>query len=197
MAEEVSLAILDDYANVAPKHFHRVSNLRITQIRETLDSNTSSGLEAQIERLQPYTVNSTRRERTAFPADLVNNLPNLKLVLSSGLRNASLDLEAFKARGIPVTGTKGEATSTSHEEEFEAPPPKGYSAVNQHAWALLLALCGRIPQDDRAVKTSSSTWQSGVGISLGGKTLGLVGLGKLGTLMGEVAIKAFQMKVIA
>lgn len=190
------LAILDDYANVAPKHFQHIPNLKVDSFPDTLDPSTSSGLEALAKRLEPYPVVSCMRERTAFPSELIQKLPNLKLLLSSGNRNAALDVQALKDRGIPVTGTKGDQPSTQ-SEGFEPPPPPGYSAVNQHAWALLLSLCGRIPQDDRALKTEAGIWQSGLGVSLGGKTLGLVGLGKLGTAMAKVGVQSFGMKAIA
>ncbi|CAK3948213.1 hypothetical protein DOTSEDRAFT_126269 [Lecanosticta acicola] len=202
-----SLAILDDYAHIAPKHFQPLQSkglLRtVDSFPETLNPTKPEDLQALIERLTPYHIISTMRERTAFPAEVIDRLPNLKLLLSSGTRNAALDLDAFRQRGIPVTATRGDQPATA-SDDFEPPPPPGYSAVNQHAWALLLSLCGRIPQDDRALKkqksdfrASSSSWQSGVGISLGGKTLGLLGLGKLGTAFARVAVQSFGMKVIA
>ncbi|KAK4504062.1 hypothetical protein PRZ48_004977 [Zasmidium cellare] len=193
---ETSLAILDDYANVAPKHFKHIPNLKIDTFPETLDPSTPSGLEALAKRLEPYPVVSCMRERTAFPSELIQKLPNLKLLLSSGNRNAALDLQALKERGVPVTGTKGDLPQTQ-SEGFDPPPPPGYSAVNQHAWALLLSLCGRIPQDDRLLKTEAGAWQNGLGVSLGGKTLGLVGLGKLGTAMAKVGVLGFGMKIVA
>ncbi|KAF2170102.1 hypothetical protein M409DRAFT_64464 [Zasmidium cellare ATCC 36951] len=192
----IHLAILDDYADVAPKHFKHIPNLQLDSFPDTLDPSTPAGLEALAKRLEPYPIVSCMRERTAFPAELIQKLPNLKLLLSSGNRNAALDLEALKERGVPVTGTKGDSPSKP-SGEFDAPPPPGYSAVNQHAWALLLSLCGRIPQDDRKLKTDAGAWQNGLGVSLGGKTLGLVGLGKLGTAMAKVGVLGFGMKVVA
>lgn len=141
------------------------------------------------------------RERTPFPAELQQKLPNLKLLLTTGVRNNALDLKAASQQGILVAGTKGErpdhASSDTDEKEEDLPPPPGHSAVNQHAWALLLSLCGRIPQDDRALKTDKTSWQNGLNISLAGKTLGIVGLGKLGTAMAKIGVLAFGMKVLA
>ncbi|KAK4626060.1 D-3-phosphoglycerate dehydrogenase [Fulvia fulva] len=192
------IAVLDDYANIAQTHFSKLQNVQVDSFPKTLNAATPKGLEALAKRLEPYKIISTMRERTAFRSALIKQLPNLKLLLTSGTRNASLDLATFSERGIPVAGTKGERPSNPDpNSDYEPPPPAGYSAVNQHAWALLLALCGRIPEDDRALKTSSTAWQSGLGISLGGKTLGLVGLGKLGTAFGRVAVQMFGMKVLA
>lgn len=196
-----SLAILDDYPGVAPKHFQHIQGLKVDSFPETLNPSTSNGLEALIQRLKPYEIISCMRERTPFPAELLQSLPNLKILLTTGLRNAALDLKAASSQGIIVAGTKGERPKhTSQEEEDEEedlPPPAGHSAVNQHAWALLLSLCGRIPQDDRALKTNKKSWQNGLNISLAGKTLGVVGLGKLGTAMAKVGVLAWGMKVLA
>ncbi|SMR41479.1 unnamed protein product [Zymoseptoria tritici ST99CH_1E4] len=196
--EAIRLAILDDYPGIAPKHFQHIAGLKIDSFPETLSPNHKDGLEALIKRLEPYPIISTMRERTAFPAELIQNLPNLKLLLTTGLRNAALDLPAFSKHNVIVAGAKGERpANAAGENEYDLPPPPPHSAVNQHAWALLLSLAGRIPQDDRALKTSSTAWQNGTNVALAGKTLGLVGLGKLGTAMAKVGVLAFGMKVIA
>lgn len=197
--QKIAMAVLDDYANIAAKHFQKIEGLQIDSFPDTLNTGNSSDLEVLIERLQPYEVISSMRERTAFPAALQKNLPNLKLVLTTGMRNASIDLQAASSYNITVTGTKGDHPSTpSQAKDYDPPPPAGHSTVNQHAWALLLSLCSRIPQDDRALRTRPEAWQtSGTIITLPGKTLGLFGLGKLGTAMGKTAILAFGMKVVA
>lgn len=191
-----SIAILDDYPGVAPKHFQHIKGLKIDSFPKTLSPSTPEGLEALVKRLEPYPIISCMRERTAFPADLQKKLPNLKLLLTTGTRNNALDLKAATDLNIVVAGTKGERPANPSADE-ELPPPAGHSAVNQHAWALLLSLCGRIPQDDRALKTSKDAWQQGMNIAIAGKTIGLLGLGKLGTAMAKVAVLAFGMKVIA
>lgn len=144
------------------------------------------------------------RERTAFPATLLERLPNLKYILTTGARNASIDIAAAKRLGIIVTGTTGagEPTNLDLYDDGDVPPPTssvvGANAVNQHTWALLLALCGRISEDDNALRHGpGEAWQSGLGISLGGKTMGVVGMGKLGALMARTAVLGFGMKVVA
>lgn len=194
----ISLAILDDYAGIAPKHFEHINGLTVDSFPDTLDPTKPDGLEKSIERLKSYEIISTMRERTAIPWGLLVKLPNLKMVMTTGARNASIDIQTASEREVIVTGTVG--GKPKHPKNFstsDTPPPPQASSVNQHSWALLLSLCGRIPQDDNAVKTDPNAWQSGLAIPLGGKTLGLIGLGKLGTLMAQTAVQAFGMKAIA
>ena len=195
-SQQHSLAILDDYANIAPKHFQHISHLKIDSFPTTLNPKDSSGLDALAARLEPYTIISTMRERTPFPAALLSRLPNLKVLLTTAARNASIDLECASQRGVVVTGTKGDQPKDP-ENWMDLPPEAKWTSVNQHAWALLLALCSRLPKDDTALKTDPEAWQSGMMIPLGGKTLGLVGLGKLGALMAKTGALAFGMKAIA
>lgn len=194
----ISVAILDDYQGIAAKHFQHISGIKVDSFPDTLQSTKKADLEAQIKRLQPYQVISTMRERTAFPAELQKQLPNLKLLMTTAARNASIDLDAATEQGIIVTGTAG--GKPKHMENFSSddlPPPERANSVNQHSWALLLGLCGNIARDDNALKTDPQAWQSGLTIPLGGKTLGLVGLGKLGSLMVKTGVLAFGMKAIA
>ncbi|EME82751.1 uncharacterized protein MYCFIDRAFT_36323 [Pseudocercospora fijiensis CIRAD86] len=190
------VAVLDDYAGTSTNHFARVQGLKVDHFPETLNAAKSEGLKALVERLRPYEVISSMRERTAFPAELQNQLPNLKLLMTTGTRNASIDLNSATENNIIVTGTKGDRPA-NQSADYDPPPPAGQSTVNQHAWALLLSLCGRIVHDDRALKTSPTAWQSSLIITIPGKTLGLLGLGKLGTMMAKTAISAFDMNVIA
>ena len=194
---ETFVAILDDYQGIAPAHFKRLSGIKVDSFPDTLQMTKSEDLEEQVRRLEPYQVISTMRERTAFPEELQIRLPNLKLLMTTGPRNASIDLDAATENGVIVTGTAG--GKPKHMENWSSddlpPPPQGNS-VNQHSWALLLGLCGNIAKDDHAVKMESG-WQSTLAIPLGGKTLGLVGLGKLGSLMAQTGIQAFGMKAIA
>ena len=194
---ETFVAILDDYQGIAPAHFKRLSEIKVDSFPDTLQMTKSEDLEEQVRRLEPYQVISTMRERTAFPEELQKRLPNLKLLMTTGARNASIDLNAATENGVVVTGTAG--GKPKHMENWSSddlpPPPQGNS-VNQHSWALLLGLCGNIAKDDHAVKMESG-WQSTLAIPLGGKTLGLVGLGKLGSLMAQTGIQAFGMKAIA
>jgi len=196
---QVNLAILDDYSSIAVKHFSHIQNLKVDDFPVTLDPTTTNGFEELVQRLQDYEIISTMRERTPISSALMARLPKLKLIMTTALRNASINVAAAKTKGILVTGTKGNAPSGKDLEAFgdDLPPPPEGNSVNQHAWALLLSLASRIARDDAALKSSPESWQSGLMIPLGGKVLGCVGLGKLGLLMAKTAILGFGMKVVA
>ena len=117
------------------------------------------------------------RERTAFPRALLERLPKLKLLVTTGMRNASIDVAAATARGIVVCGTAGLPYPTA-----------------ELTWGLILALVRRIPAEDRA--TREGRWQISCGLGLNGKTLGVIGLGGLGSRVAKVG-RAFEMGVIA
>lgn len=205
-SSSTSIAILDEYANIAKPHFQHIEGLKIDSFPETLDPKTPDGLSKLAEQLKPYPVISTMRERTPFPADLIKQLPNLKLVLTTGMKNAAFDMAAFAERGVVVTGATGarpkpndaaDGAPLQRVETGTLPPPPQHDSTTQHTWALLLALCARIPQDDHAVKRVPGAWQSGMTVALGGKTLGLCGLGRLGTNTARIGVQAFGMKVVA
>lgn len=197
-SSDVSLAILDDYPGVAPEHFKHISGLKVNSYPETLDPTKQDGLNALVSRLKPYQIVSTMRERTPINAEVQKQLPNLKLLMTTSMRNASIDMKSATERGIIVTGTQGgRPNGTNAFSSDDLPPPPEGNSVNQHAWALLLGLCSRLPRDDHAVKSDSHAWQSGLMIPLGGKILGCVGLGRLGALMAKTGAQAFGMKVIA
>lgn len=118
------------------------------------------------------------RERTPFPRDLISRLPNLKLLLTTGVRNNGLDLPAFKDQGVPVAGTKGGGQSTQ-----------------QHCVAMILALARNLIADDLSVK--SGGWQTGITLPLAGRKFGVLGLGRLGLAVGKMMYLAFDMKLIA
>jgi phosphoglycerate dehydrogenase-like enzyme len=117
------------------------------------------------------------RERTPLPRSLIERLPNLEHLVTSGMRNLAIDLGAAKDRGIVVTGT----------------PILPYPAA-EHTWALILSLAKRVPADDRNVR--GGQWGTALGVGLHGKTLGTVGLGKLGAQVARFGL-AFGMRVIA
>ena len=129
------------------------------------------------------------RERTAFPRELLEQLPELELVVTTGMRNASLDVEYLRERGVRVCGTGIPGYGGSAQE-----PPPGVPSTIEVAWALILALFKRVVHEDRALR--SGIWQQGLPSNLAGATLGLVGLGRLGALMVAPA-RAFGMEVIA
>ena len=127
--------------------------------------------------LAPFEIVGIMRERTAFPGALIEQLPNLKLLVTTGLRNASVDVKAANERGITVCGTPG-----------------GGHATAELAMGLMLGLARNFHTEIANVR--EGRWQSTVGLDMRGKTLGLLGLGKLGSELATFA-KAFQMKLIA
>ena len=118
------------------------------------------------------------RERTLFNSSVLSRLPNLKLIVTSGMRNAAIDLEFASTNGITVCGTKNLS-----EPAIEL------------TWALLLGLARNLTQENHALKTNGP-WQSTLGIGLSGKQLGVIGLGKIGSQVAKIG-KAFGMNVVA
>jgi phosphoglycerate dehydrogenase-like enzyme len=169
------LAILDDYQNVALSMADWDGlrpSLQIQTFRDTLKSE-----DAVAERLRDFEIVVAMRERTAFRRSLLERLPKLKLLVTTGMVNASIDKKAAAERGIIVSGT----TSLRHP-------------TAELTWGLMLALARNITREDAGMRQGA--WQTTVGISLHGKVLGILGLGKLGS---QVAVfgKAFMMDVIA
>ena len=117
------------------------------------------------------------RERSPFKRDLIERLPNLKMVVTAGMRNAALDLDACKDRGIPVLGTGGSAQATP-----------------ELAWGMMLSLARNIHIENARMREGS--WITTLGTDMQGKTLGVLGLGRLGVKMSQIA-HAFDMNVIA
>jgi phosphoglycerate dehydrogenase-like enzyme len=136
-----------------------------------------SDADAVAERLLPYEVVCVMRERTPLGAEMIERLPNLKLIASTGPRNASIDLKAAAARGIAVVHTGYSGTPTV-----------------ELTWALILAGARHIVAEANAVR--SGGWQHSIGDDLSGKTLGIIGLGNLGSQVAKIGL-AFGMRVIA
>ena len=130
-----------------------------------------------VARLGPYDVVCIMRERTPFPGSVLAALPHLKLLVTSGMRNLSIDMAAAARRGICVSGTNARGGATP-----------------EMVWALILALVRNIPTEDRELRAGH--WQTTIGTQLSGKTLGLVGLGRVGGAVARVAI-AFEMNLLA
>jgi phosphoglycerate dehydrogenase-like enzyme len=128
-------------------------------------------------RLEPFAFVIAMRERTPFPAALFDRLPRLRLLVTTGMANAAIDLDAAAAHGVTVCGTGSPA-----------------SATPELTWALILGLARRLPAE--AASMASGGWQHTVGRDLAGGTLGLVGLGRLGTAVAAVG-RAFGMRVTA
>jgi len=170
------LAIINDYQELALKttDWGRLpDSIEVDVFHDQL----TDGQEAAA-RLQPYGIIVTAREETRFDQTLINSLPNLKLLVFHGARNAALDLTALDARGVAVCGT-------------------GYGFTNgtvELAWALVLGLVKRLPQEDAAIRAGG--WGAGLPLGLTGKTLGVLGLGTLGTGVARVG-QALDMNIIA
>lgn len=131
--------------------------------------------------LAPYEVLVPMRERTPFPASLIARLPRLRMVALTGSRSPSLDVAACTARGIPVCTTGGERSSTGTAEL---------------ALALILAAARRIPEADAALRAGRFQEGVGVGPVLDGRTLGIVGLGRIGRMVARYG-RALNMEVLA
>ena len=133
--------------------------------------------DALAERLRDFEIVCAMRERTPFPAEMFERLANLKLFITTGMRNASVDVAAARAQGVVVCGTGGSRWATS-----------------EHAWALIHACARNISHDDRMMR--ENRWQTRIGVELHGRTLGIMGLGRLGAQVAGYA-KAFGMTIIA
>ncbi|KAH7038992.1 D-isomer specific 2-hydroxyacid dehydrogenase [Macrophomina phaseolina] len=184
------LAILDDYQGIAaPKFAHLLHALDVETFTDHLDPSDPAQQQALIERLRPFTIISTMRERTPLPASIISALPNLQLVLTTGLKNASIDGAACSARSIVVAGAKGVGRTPSADH------PTSLHSTLEHTWALILGISRNVARDDTAVK--SGGWETSLATALHGKTLGVLGLGRLGADTARVGALAFGMRVVA
>lgn len=172
----LNCTLLDDYQDVALSLADWASLQPAVQTRALHQPVADD--DALIAALADSDIIVAMRERTPLTAARLARLPRLKLIVTSGMRNAAIDLDACRARGIAVCGT----------ESSSAPPL-------ELAWGLLLALARHIVPENQALR-SGGPWQQHLGIGLEGKTLGLIGLGKIGGGMAKVA-QAFGMRVCA
>lgn len=171
----MKVAILDDYQNVALELADWSGVRHHAEI--TVFTDHLADPSAVVERLRPFGVVCVMRERTPLPSDILKQLPNLRLIASTGPRNASIDTQTATDLGIAVTATGYDATPTI---EF--------------AWSLILASMRGI--DREAASLRAGGWQTGLGSNLRGKSLGIVGLGNIGKEVARIGL-AFGMKVIA
>ena len=141
--------------------------------------------------LQDYEVVAITQQRARFPREVLEALPNLKLIVTNGPTSNVVDHEARKERGILLSGTADPSDASSPTQSAAAP---GISPPAEMAWALLLAVTKRIGIEDREIRAGG--WQTGFPVPLAGLTLGLAGLGRLGSMMVAPA-KTFGMDVIA
>jgi phosphoglycerate dehydrogenase-like enzyme len=169
-------AILDDYQSVALKmaDWSKVApDLDIKVFSEPL-----GGPDEVARALKGFAIICAMRERTPFPRQLIEALPDLRLLVTTGMVNRAIDLEAAKERNVVVCGT-----------------PSFGNPTTGIAWGLILELTRRIGFENARLK-NGALWQSVVGTDVEGLTLGVIGLGKLATRVAEVG-KAFRMKVVA
>ena len=171
----IKIAVLDDYQNV----FKQIVN--INQYKEkfefTIFNEHFESEETAISALENFDSIFTMRERTPITKNLINNLPKLKYIMTSGMRNKSIDLATTKNKNIIVCGT-----------EINSNP------AAELTWTLILGLLRNVKQETDNM--FQGYWQNTMGLELKGKMLGLVGLGKIGTQVAKVA-KAFGMEVSA
>jgi phosphoglycerate dehydrogenase-like enzyme len=169
------VAILDDYQRVALElgPWRELGDgVSVTTFPEHL-----AGDEELIERLAPFDVVVAMRERTPFPRSRLERLPALRLLVTTGRVNAAIDMDAARELGIVVAGTGGLASPTV-----------------ELTWALILAVCRNVCAEDRRMREGG--WQHTIGPELEGRTLGVVGLGRLGSRVAAIG-QAFGMDVIA
>jgi phosphoglycerate dehydrogenase-like enzyme len=175
------VAVLDDYQRRAHEYADWGSlgaDVEVVFFHEPMDH------DALVEALRCFEVLVLMRERTAFPRSALEALPKLQLLVTTGMRNASVDVGYLNERGVVVSGTGGGGGS----------PPPGIPSTAEVAWALILAVSKRVVIEDRGIRQGH--WQLGLPTVLAGATLGLAGLGHLGSAMVGPA-GAFGMEVIA
>jgi phosphoglycerate dehydrogenase-like enzyme len=169
------IAVLDDYQSVAADFtdWSRVPEpVEVVEFHDHVDDE-----DALVARLEPFDVVLAMRERTTLPRTVLERLPNLKLLVTTGMRNKAIDIAAANERGVTVCGTGSQATATA-----------------ELTWGLILATVRHIPQEDAAVRAGG--WQHTIGADLAGARLGVVGLGRLGSRVATVG-QAFGMDVVA
>jgi lactate dehydrogenase-like 2-hydroxyacid dehydrogenase len=206
----IKLAILDDYHNIAVHHFSAIdsSKVSITTFNDTLPSythptTTDAQRKSLIDRLRPFSILSTMRERTPFPGDLLRQLPNLKVILATGTQFETFDLKTANELGITVCAAPGKGRTDGKRSDI-SPRAKidikkgGGHPTTQHAWALILGLARNVAADDAVMKGKGGPagWQTQLAIGLQGKTLGLVGFGRIGALTARVGLLAWGMKIV-
>lgn len=174
----MKLAILDDYQDVA---FRMAEWDRLKSRCEIARFGRNLAIPDEAAALlEPFEIVCLMRERMPFPRQLIERLPNLKFIAVTGLANRSLDLAAATERGILASHSLARGN--------------GHHGTPELTWALILAAARHIPIEDRRMHAGG--WQSTVGITLYGRTLGLLGLGRVGRRVAEIG-RAFGMKVIA
>jgi phosphoglycerate dehydrogenase-like enzyme len=173
--DPLNVAVLDDYQNVALRmaDWSQLGDRAMV----TIFNDHISSPEALVARLTPFDVLCVMRERTPLPRAIIEWLPRLKLIVSTGRRNASIDAAAAAERGIPVAATGYASTPTI-----------------ELTWALILASVRHVASENASLRAGG--WQRAIGGDLRGKTLGVLGLGNIGAEVARIGL-AFGMSVIA
>ena len=171
----IKVAVLDDYQN-AFEHIIEVDNYKDKYDFQIFKEPFLSEAETSVA-LQEFDALLIMRERTPISRTLIESLPKLKYIMTSGMRNKAIDLEAAKGRNVMICGTEMNPNPTA-----------------ELAWTLILGLARNVKQE--VDNMFQGYWQTSIGLELKGKMLGLIGLGKIGTQMATIA-KAFGMQVSA
>jgi phosphoglycerate dehydrogenase-like enzyme len=173
--ERVRIAVLDDYQNVALS----LADWSVVDERATVTvfDDHLADQDAVVKRLRPFDIVCVMRERTPMTRAIIERLPKLHMIASTGSRNASIDLKAAEERGVRVVHT-------------------GYTSAPtiELTWALILASARNLIAENTSLRRGG--WQQSVGDDMAGRTLGVVGLGNVGGAVAEIG-NAFGMKVIA
>jgi len=172
------LSILDDYQGVALGYADWLP-VRARGIEIAVERYPFVDEDAAARTLADSEIVAAMRERTAFPRSLIDRLPKLQLLITTGMRNASFDMAALKDHHVTVCGTGG--------------PGGGNEDTAELAWGLILGAVRRIAEDHQLMRLGG--WQTRIGHRIAGKTLGLLGLGRLGSAVARVGL-AFHMKAI-
>ena len=175
----VRVAVLDDYQRVARQY----ADWEDLDAEVVVFDDHVADRDELVRRLEPFDVLAVMRERTPLPRAVLEALPRLKLLVTTGMRNAAIDTDAASELGITVSGTGAGGD-----------PRLAWAPTAELTWGLLLALARGIPEQDRSVRDGG--WQRAVGVELAGRTFGVLGLGRLGTQVATVA-RAFGMHVLA
>lgn len=168
------VAVLDDYLGVALDlaPWSSLEGVEVAVFREPIGDP-----EALVAALRRFDIVCAMRERTSLPAAVLQGLPNLRLLVTTGMQNAAIDLEAAHAAGIVVSGTGSSAAATA-----------------ELTWALIMAAARHVPAHDRSMREGG--WQRHLGIAVAGRRLGVIGLGKNGAAVARLGL-AFGMEVVA
>ena len=174
---DVRVAVLDDYWRIteATVDWKSLDGASVDFFYDTLIDPA-----AIVDRLKPYDALVTTRERTRFPVEVLEGLPNLKLIAGTGARQANVDMDKAEELGITVLNTSGSRGRGNSTAEL--------------TWALVLGVSRNIAWEDRQMR--EGRWQTRKADGLGGKTLGILGMGKLGTRVAGYG-NHFDMDVIA